>query len=152
MEGACFGTASAEATAVTPPAPPLSAEERCCCCCCCPYAQARIFGLCLCKLDIRQESVKHTEAIDAITTYLGLGSYKWVWAGVGGRRSGRSRRACASQPAPPRHLPIPCSSQPPSVPPVSLPGSGTRRRCMQLLALASAAPPPPPRASWWRTF
>jgi phosphoenolpyruvate carboxylase len=30
----------------------------------------------LCKLDIRQESVKHTEAMDAITTYLGLGSYK----------------------------------------------------------------------------
>ncbi len=38
--------------------------------------QARIFGLFLCKLDIRQESVKHTEAMDAITTYLGLGSYK----------------------------------------------------------------------------
>ncbi len=38
--------------------------------------QARIFGLFLCKLDIRQESVKHAEAMDAITTYLGLGSYK----------------------------------------------------------------------------
>lgn len=38
--------------------------------------QARTFGLFLCKLDIRQESVKHTGAIDAITTYLGLGSYK----------------------------------------------------------------------------
>jgi phosphoenolpyruvate carboxylase len=38
--------------------------------------QARTFGLFLCKLDIRQESVKHTEALDAITTYLGLGSYK----------------------------------------------------------------------------
>ena len=35
-----------------------------------------MFGLFLCKLDIRQESVKHTEALDAITTYLGLGSYK----------------------------------------------------------------------------
>ena len=38
--------------------------------------QARTFGMFLCKLDIRQESVKHTEALDAITTYLGLGSYK----------------------------------------------------------------------------
>ncbi|KAL4856631.1 Phosphoenolpyruvate carboxylase 1 [Chlorella vulgaris] len=38
--------------------------------------QVRTFGLYLCKLDIRQESVKHTEAIDAITSYLGLGSYK----------------------------------------------------------------------------
>lgn len=38
--------------------------------------QARTFGLFLCRLDIRQESVKHTEAMDAITTYLGLGSYK----------------------------------------------------------------------------
>lgn len=36
----------------------------------------RVFGLFLAKLDIRQESVKHTEAIDAITTFLGLGSYK----------------------------------------------------------------------------
>lgn len=38
--------------------------------------QARTFGLQLCKLDIRQESTKHAEAMDAITTYLGLGSYK----------------------------------------------------------------------------
>ena len=38
--------------------------------------QAHTFGLHLCKLDIRQESVKHSEAIDAITTHLGLGSYK----------------------------------------------------------------------------
>ncbi|KAL4423808.1 hypothetical protein ABPG75_001109 [Micractinium tetrahymenae] len=38
--------------------------------------QARTFGLFLCRLDIRQESVKHTEAMDAITSYLGLGSYK----------------------------------------------------------------------------
>lgn len=42
----------------------------------CTCMQARTFGLFLCKLDIRQESVKHTEALDAITTYLGLGSYK----------------------------------------------------------------------------
>jgi phosphoenolpyruvate carboxylase len=38
--------------------------------------QASTFGLHLCRLDIRQESVKHEAAIDAITTYLGLGSYK----------------------------------------------------------------------------
>ena len=38
--------------------------------------QAQTFGLHLCRLDIRQESVRHTEAIDTITTYLGLGSYK----------------------------------------------------------------------------
>ena len=38
--------------------------------------QARTFGLHLCKLDIRQESTKHEEAMDTITTYLGLGSFK----------------------------------------------------------------------------
>ena len=32
-------------------------------------------GLCCC-LDIRQESDKHTDAMNAITQYLGLGSYK----------------------------------------------------------------------------
>ncbi len=30
----------------------------------------------LVTLDVRQESSKHAAAIDAITTYLGLGSYK----------------------------------------------------------------------------
>ena len=38
--------------------------------------QARCFGLHLCRLDIRQESVRHTEAMDAITNFLGLGSFK----------------------------------------------------------------------------
>jgi phosphoenolpyruvate carboxylase len=33
------------------------------------------FGMSLLKLDIRQESERHTEAVDAITQYLGLGSY-----------------------------------------------------------------------------
>eukprot|EP00547_Thalassionema_nitzschioides_P006430 CAMPEP_0194200640 /NCGR_PEP_ID=MMETSP0156-20130528/1153_1 /TAXON_ID=33649 /ORGANISM="Thalassionema nitzschioides, Strain L26-B" /LENGTH=914 /DNA_ID=CAMNT_0038925657 /DNA_START=280 /DNA_END=3024 /DNA_ORIENTATION=+ len=33
------------------------------------------FGLTLCPLDVRQESTRHTEALDAITKYLGLGSY-----------------------------------------------------------------------------
>jgi phosphoenolpyruvate carboxylase len=33
------------------------------------------FDLSLLKLDIRQESTRHSEALDAITQYLGLGSY-----------------------------------------------------------------------------
>jgi len=33
------------------------------------------FGMALLKLDIRQESTRHNEAMDAITQYLGLGSY-----------------------------------------------------------------------------
>ena len=33
------------------------------------------FGLSLLKLDIRQEASRHTDAIDAITRYLGIGSY-----------------------------------------------------------------------------
>ncbi|GIL52665.1 hypothetical protein Vafri_8482 [Volvox africanus] len=37
--------------------------------------QIRTFGLSMMGLDIRQESTRHTEVIDAITTYLGLGSY-----------------------------------------------------------------------------
>eukprot|EP00798_Chlamydomonas_sp_ICE-L_P002907 gene2907-4965_t len=34
-----------------------------------------VFGMSMMKLDIRQESTRHAEAIDAITTYLGYGSY-----------------------------------------------------------------------------
>jgi len=33
------------------------------------------FGLTLVRLDIRQEAARHTEAVDAITRYLGLGGY-----------------------------------------------------------------------------
>ena len=33
------------------------------------------FGLTLCPLDVRQESTRHTEALDAITRYLGIGSF-----------------------------------------------------------------------------
>ena len=33
------------------------------------------FGVTLCALDVRQESTRHTEALDAITRYLGIGSY-----------------------------------------------------------------------------
>ena len=35
----------------------------------------KCFGLSLLRLDIRQESERHTEALDAITRYLGIGSY-----------------------------------------------------------------------------
>lgn len=35
-----------------------------------------VFGLSLVPLDIREESTKHTEAIDAITRWLGVGSYR----------------------------------------------------------------------------
>lgn len=34
------------------------------------------FGLSLMKMDIRQESTRHAEALDEVTQYLGLGSYK----------------------------------------------------------------------------
>mmetsp|Transcript_11538 Transcript_11538/g.34176 ORF Transcript_11538/g.34176 Transcript_11538/m.34176 type:complete len:888 (-) Transcript_11538:12-2675(-) len=33
------------------------------------------FGLSLLKLDIRQESTRHSDALDTVTTYLGMGSY-----------------------------------------------------------------------------
>jgi phosphoenolpyruvate carboxylase len=33
------------------------------------------FGVVLMPLDVRQESTRHTEALDAITKYLGIGSY-----------------------------------------------------------------------------
>lgn len=38
--------------------------------------QVACFGLSLVKLDIRQESERHVEVVDAITQYLGLGSYR----------------------------------------------------------------------------
>ncbi|GBG71382.1 hypothetical protein CBR_g8801 [Chara braunii] len=38
--------------------------------------QVTCFGLTLVRLDIRQEADRHTEALDAITTYLGFGSYR----------------------------------------------------------------------------
>ena len=36
----------------------------------------RVFGMTLVPLDIREESTKHTVALDAITRWLGIGSYK----------------------------------------------------------------------------
>ncbi|CAH9109522.1 unnamed protein product [Cuscuta epithymum] len=41
--------------------------------------QVSTFGLSLVRLDIRQESDRHTDVLDAITTHLGIGSYK-EWA------------------------------------------------------------------------
>lgn len=38
--------------------------------------RVHVFGLTLVPLDIREESTKHTEAVDAITRWLGVGSYK----------------------------------------------------------------------------
>ncbi|KAJ8424138.1 hypothetical protein Cgig2_008800 [Carnegiea gigantea] len=38
--------------------------------------QITTFGLCLTKLDIRQESERHTDVMDAITRYLEIGSYR----------------------------------------------------------------------------
>lgn len=37
--------------------------------------RAYCFGFTLLKLDLRQESERHTEAMDAVTSYLGLGGY-----------------------------------------------------------------------------
>ncbi|OEL18300.1 Phosphoenolpyruvate carboxylase 1, partial [Dichanthelium oligosanthes] len=38
--------------------------------------QVSTFGLSLVKLDIRQESERHTDVLDAITTHVGVGSYR----------------------------------------------------------------------------
>lgn len=57
--------------------------------------QVSCFGLSLVKLDIRQESERHTDALDAITNYLGIGSYRdwseeqrqdWLLSELQGRR------------------------------------------------------------------
>jgi phosphoenolpyruvate carboxylase len=57
--------------------------------------QVSCFGLSLVKLDIRQESERHTDVIDAITTHLGIGSYRdwseeqrqeWVLSELRGKR------------------------------------------------------------------
>ncbi|KAL6140747.1 hypothetical protein ACLB2K_059043 [Fragaria x ananassa] len=57
--------------------------------------QVSTFGLSLVRLDIRQESDRHTDVIDAITKHLGLGSYRewseeqrqeWLLSELGGKR------------------------------------------------------------------
>ena len=37
---------------------------------------AQTFGLHMVELDVRQESTRHADAVDAITSFLGMGSYK----------------------------------------------------------------------------
>ncbi|XP_024377853.1 phosphoenolpyruvate carboxylase isoform X2 [Physcomitrium patens] len=57
--------------------------------------QVSCFGLSLVKLDIRQESDRHTDVLDTITNYLGIGSYRdwseeqrqdWLLSELRGRR------------------------------------------------------------------
>ncbi|KAK4788109.1 hypothetical protein SAY86_019428 [Trapa natans] len=57
--------------------------------------QVSTFGLSLVRLDIRQESDRHTDVIDAITNHLGIGSYKewpekqrqeWLLSELSGKR------------------------------------------------------------------
>lgn len=38
--------------------------------------QVQCFGLGMVRLDIRQESTRHSDVLDTITNYLGIGSYK----------------------------------------------------------------------------
>lgn len=42
--------------------------------------QVQCFGLGMLKLDIRQESSRHSDVLDTVTQYLGLGSYKYAHA------------------------------------------------------------------------
>ncbi|KAK4369008.1 hypothetical protein RND71_012800 [Anisodus tanguticus] len=57
--------------------------------------QVSTFGLSLVRLDIRQESDRHTDVLDAITKHLGIGSYKewseeqrqeWLLSELSGKR------------------------------------------------------------------
>lgn len=57
--------------------------------------QVSTFGLSLVRLDIRQESERHTDVLDAITRHLGIGSYKewseeqrqeWLLSELSGKR------------------------------------------------------------------
>ncbi|KAI3932374.1 hypothetical protein MKW92_010309 [Papaver armeniacum] len=57
--------------------------------------QVSTFGLSLLRLDIRQESDRHTDVMDAITNHLGIGSYRewseerrqeWILSELGGKR------------------------------------------------------------------
>ncbi len=45
--------------------------------------QVQCFGLGMVKLDIRQESTRHSDVLDTITQYLGLGSYKYALLSIG---------------------------------------------------------------------
>lgn len=60
------------------------------------------FGVELLKLDIRQDAARHAEALDAITTYLGLGSYL-AWS-EGERQAFLLRELQNPRPLLPSHL------------------------------------------------
>ena len=66
-----------------------------------------VFGLCLVRLAIRQESERPTEAMDAITKHLGLGSYA-QWAEADKQSFYPAR---AQQPAPPDSDSLPASPE-----------------------------------------
>lgn len=58
-----------------------------------------VFGMCLMKMDIRQEAPRHAEVINAVTEYLGLGSYSaWDENEKIGFLVGSAR--CSSPPCP----------------------------------------------------
>ena len=40
------------------------------------HVQVQCFGLAMVRLDVRQESTRHSDVLDTITSYLGIGSYK----------------------------------------------------------------------------
>mmetsp|Transcript_28874 Transcript_28874/g.41145 ORF Transcript_28874/g.41145 Transcript_28874/m.41145 type:complete len:959 (+) Transcript_28874:68-2944(+) len=65
-----------------------------------------VFGLALMPLDIRQESTRHTEALDSITRYLGLGSYA-SWDEPT-RREWLQKELQSKRPLLPRHYSVGC--------------------------------------------
>jgi len=50
-----------------------------------PRGQVSCFGLGMVALDIRQESTRHSDALDAITNHLGIGSYKCAFLALHGK-------------------------------------------------------------------
>eukprot|EP00871_Galdieria_phlegrea_P002579 jgi/Galph1/3321/GphlegSOOS_G1961.1 len=65
--------------------------------------QAKCFGLELVRLDVRQEADKHTEAMSAITEYIGVGNYA-DWD-ENERLSFLNDILCSRRPLIPRHFP-----------------------------------------------
>jgi phosphoenolpyruvate carboxylase len=66
--------------------------------------RAQAFGLALLPLDVRQESTRHSEALDAITRYLGVGSYlSWDESS---RRVWLQQELASKRPLIPRNVPL----------------------------------------------
>lgn len=63
-----------------------------------PLPQVSCFGLSLVKLDIRQESERHSDVMDAITTFLGIGSYKARTRSTAHSKQRRRRRPASAFP------------------------------------------------------